>query len=326
MRRLARGFAVALLAAAGGRALAGYGGASDGGELELPSSALSLVAGPSAAGLTADAAAVWENPARMAIGGGAGAMATHAILPGGFTDSQIGGCMSTGSAGTFGAALRIVQATIPQTTEDGVGAYGGTRGTFSYQTFVGTGAWAPDLGDALGVPVRAGLSLTLVTRQVADEYASGGGGGVGLWVPCGGGIGAFAAVRNVGWTRAGVWPAEFAGGASLEHVDLLNGGAIVRASVAGVWSRERGLAGAAGAEVGLGSEAVGCALRAGYTIGTVRTASPWPAGGLVVRIGTLAVEAGVGHLGGLGLARILTLSYREAGARDEPSATGEISY
>ena len=319
--------AVALIAAGAAGAVTRYGGASDAGELQLPGSALSLVAGPSAAGLVADAPAVWDNPARMGINGGAGAMATCALLPGGLSDSQIGGSISMGEAGTFGAALRLVQATLTRTTEDGAGAYGGPSGSFSYQTFVGTGAWAPDLGDALGVPVRAGLSLTFVTRQVADETASGGGGGAGIWVPCGSGIGGFAAVRNVGWTRAGVWPSEVVAGASLEHVDLLVSGVIARASVAGVWSfRERGLAGSAGGEIGLGNETVGCALRAGYTMGTVRAVSAWPAGGLVVRIGTLAVEAGIGNLGDLGLARIMTLSYRQAAADTEPVSFGGVRY
>jgi len=73
--------------------------------------------------------------------------------------------------------------------------------------------------------------------------------------------------------------------------------------------------GAAGIEYGIGGgDLVGAAIRAGYEIGTVRALGKWPSGGLAVRIGGLSVEIGIGSMGGLGLERIVTLSYRQSAA------------
>lgn len=303
--------------AVAGPAAAGYAGASEASELEMPGSALAVVAGSATGGLSRDALAVGENPARIGETPGGGASATYALHPGGLSDSQIAACLARGPAGAFGASLRLVQASVPLTLEDGAGAYGGTRGDVTCQTVAGTVGWAPDLSgaaDVLGAAVRAGVSVTCLRREVGGQSASGGGAGAGIVVPCGAGVDAFAVVRNVGWTGPRVWPAAVAAGAALDRADLLPAGAVLRAALAGAWSRERGGSAAGGVELGFGGEGMGAALRAGYEIGTVRSISAWPSGGLVIRVAGLSVEVGIGFLGGLGLERIVTLSYRETSA------------
>jgi hypothetical protein len=46
--------------------------------------------------------------------------------------------------------------------------------------------------------------------------------------------------------------------------------------------------------------------------------SPWPSGGLAVHVAGLSIEAGMGWMGPLGLAKVVTLSYAERRSRDEP--------
>jgi len=319
VRRLSASLAVAWWMAASGRVLAAaYAGSSEAGELELPGSALAVVAGSATPGLSRDALAVRENPARLGEAGTAGAAATYALHAGGLTDSQIAAYIGQGSAGVFGASLRLVQASIPITLEDGAGGYGGTQGHADVQTIVGTFGWAPDLSllaESLGTAVRAGLSATFLNRDMAGQGEGGAGGGAAVWVPCGRGMSAFGIVRNVGWTESWIWPVEASAGAAVDWGDVLVSGAGLRGSLAGTWSRERGVTGAAGIEYGIGGgDLVGAAIRAGYEIGTVRALGKWPSGGLAVRIGGLSVEIGIGSMGGLGLERIVTLSYRESAA------------
>ncbi|MEK7476784.1 MAG: hypothetical protein AAB152_14275 [Candidatus Coatesbacteria bacterium] len=316
------GLAVAALAwalTATAPAAAGYAGGSEAAELELPGSALALVAGSATGGLSRDALAVGENPARIGEAAGGSAAATYALHPGGLSDSQIAIGLARGSAGAFGASLRLVRASFPVALEDGAGAYGGTRGDVTCQTVAGTVGWAPDPSGAaewFGRAVRAGVSVTYLQREVGGQPASGGGVGGGVVVPCGAGVDAFAVVRNVGWTGPRVWPAAVSAGASIDRADLPLSGGALRASLAGAWSRERGGSAAGGIELGFGRESMGAALRAGYEIGTVRAISPWPSGGLAVRVAGLSVEVGIGSLGGLGLERIVTLSYRETSAEE----------
>ncbi len=311
MSRVTAGLAAALLLAGQARS-ADFAGGSDAWEQDLPRGALEAVGGAAAAAFAEDAAAATLNPAGLARVHRSSLVAGFARLPLGLSDGQVAGAIRVGGAGTLAAAARMLRADVAGAIEDVAGGYAGPGESAGLRTVVASAAWAPDLAEATaGLPVRleAGVGVEVARRELAGEADTGGGGSLGVTARWREGIGAFARVRDLGWTDGGPWPLTVAAGGSWARSDLTGRGDRVRCAVAGVWGRERGMGGAALVELGIEGERFGVAARVGYEAGTVEHISPLPAFGLMLRAVHLTLDAGWRPLGAFGWATSLTIGW-----------------
>ncbi len=288
-------------------------------ELAMPVSALSAAMGPVSAGVVSDATAVQDNPARLDEAGMAALAATHTIWPLDFSDTNIQACVWGNGLGGVGLMARMIESSFTEEIEFGDGSYADEGGAFSYRTFKGGIAAAPDLSvleDLVPGRISAGISAYFLQNEIAGSIRRGAGFSGGIQVDFPPALSFYAIGKELGRIGADPLPASVHVGAAYMRRGVFAGidRAVLAAEVSTAKGSGRG--GAVGGEYELRTYPIGIGLRAGYRIEEEDRAGSWPTAGLVMHWDEFTVGFGLVEMGKLGAGQVLTLSYgRRAEAR-----------
>jgi len=306
--------AIALLAAT--TVLASGGATCDAGELDLPVDAAAAAFGTAASGLVDGTAAVFTAPARIGAGAPMGVAATYVSWMTGVSDSSVAIHKAGAGLGSLGLALRYFRSDLRYSSEDGRGFFGNEGGIFYYENLRVAAALSPDLASLLS-PALSGLHAGVsgfVIKQDAAEMDTRYGYGINAQAEYrpDGALAVCAEGRNIGVLKGRPLPLGFAAGLEARiggvrrsggSSDRLAGAAEFR------WSRQNGVGGSIAAEYSVEWEVLRSAIRAGWAVDTVKSASLFPTCGLAFRIANLSIEAGLVFQGDLGTAQVISLGW-----------------